>query len=166
MFFFSFLCKYLQCSVLLFWQFSKMPIFKRLWYKERVLLSTSPWSHTLRQLRAFIWGTEGNSTLRVIGIIKVVASCRIHTCKEATLCSQWNHQSSDLELSNLHNKRKNLYFKSSRILMPLEVETHSVPHLKALISTEGVLNRGSTFTFCNNLLRISILDGWTTLTWA
>ena len=75
----------------------------------------------------------------------------------------WNSERSKLELLNLLNK--NALFWNFQVLslvfpMPLEIQSHTVPHLKALISGKNEprgLGCGSTFSVCQALLKSAIL---------
>ena len=79
------------------------------------------------------------------------------------LKGHWNYERSKLELLNLLNK--NALFWNFQVLslvfpMPLEIQSHTVPHLKALISGKNEprgLRYGSTFRVCQALLKSAIL---------
>ena len=79
------------------------------------------------------------------------------------LKGHWNYERSKLELLNLLNK--NALFWNFQVLslvfpMPLEIQCHTVPHLKALISgyvEPRELRCGSSFLFCHALLKNAII---------
>ena len=79
------------------------------------------------------------------------------------LKGHWNYERSKLELLNLLNK--NALFWNFQVLslvfpMPLEIQSHTVPHLKALISGNlepRGLRWGSTFRVCQALFKSAVL---------
>ena len=79
------------------------------------------------------------------------------------LKGHWNYERSKLELLNLLNK--NALFWNFQVLslvfpMPLEIQSHKVPHLKALISGNlkpRGLRWGSTFRVCQALFKSAVL---------
>ena len=79
------------------------------------------------------------------------------------LKGHWNYERSKLELLNLLNK--NALFWNFQVLslvfpMPLEIQSHTVPYLKALISGNlepGGLRWGSTFRVCQTLFKSAYL---------
>ena len=79
------------------------------------------------------------------------------------LKGHWNYERSKLELINLLNK--NALFWNFQVLslvfpMPLEIQSHTVPHLKALISGNlqpGGQRWGSTFRVCQALFKSAVL---------
>ena len=84
-------------------------------------------------------------------------------CMTLYLKGHWKYEMSNLELLNLLNK--NGLFWNFQIWplvfpMPLEIQSYTVPHLKALISGKlepRGLRFGSTFILCHALLNKAIL---------
>ena len=84
-------------------------------------------------------------------------------CMTLYLKGHWNYERSKLELLNLLNK--NALFWNFQVLslvfpMPLEIQSHTVPHLKALISGNlepRGLRWGSTFRVCQALFKSAVL---------
>ena len=79
------------------------------------------------------------------------------------LKGHWKYERSKLELLNLLNK--NTLFWNIQVLslvfpMPLEIQSHTVLHLKALISGRMEPRRircGSIFILCHTLMNTAIL---------